>query len=66
MQHTESYNGRLNGQTSIEKVTGNIPDISELPDFGFFDLCCFRENAVLGETLHGRWLGVSHIVGPLM
>ena len=66
MQHTASYAGRLNGRTSIEKVTGDIPDIAELLDFGFYDRCWFRENAGLGETLHGRWLGVSHRVGPLM
>ena len=66
MQHTASYYGRLNVQTSIEKVTGEIPDIAELLDFGFYDCCWYRENSGLGKTLHGRWLGVSHRVGTLV
>ena len=54
MQHTASYSRRLNGQTSIEKVTDEIPDITELLDFGFYDRCWYRENAGLGEKFHGR------------
>ena len=56
MHHTASYAGRLNSRTSNEKVTGDIPDIVEFLDFGFYDRCWFQENAGLGETLHGRWL----------
>jgi len=66
MQHTASYSGRLKGKTPIEYVTGEKPDIGELLDFGFYDLCWYRENAGLGETQLGRWLGVSHRIGPLM
>ena len=66
MNHTASHSGHLNGRTPIEFVTGEIPEIGELLDFGFYDQCWYRENAGLGETLPGRWLGVSHRVGPLM
>ena len=41
-------------------------DISEYLDFGFYDWVWYRENAGLGETKMGRWLGVSHRVGTLM
>jgi hypothetical protein len=35
-------------------------------DFGFYDLVWFKENAGLGETQLGRFLGVDHAVGSLM
>jgi hypothetical protein len=35
-------------------------------DFGFYDHVSYKENAGLGATLIGRWLGVSHRVGGLM
>ena len=35
-------------------------------DFGFYDLAWFKENAGLGETQLGRFLGVNHVVGSLM
>ncbi len=41
-------------------------DISEYLDFGFYDWVWFRENAGLGETKLGRWMGVSHRIGTLM
>jgi hypothetical protein len=47
-------------------VTGESVDISEYLDFGFYDWIWYRDNAGLGETKLGRWLGVSHQVGPLM
>ena len=46
----------MNGQTSIEKVIYEIPDISELIYFGFYDRCWYWENSGLGETLRiGYW-----------
>ena len=39
MQHTVSYADRLNGPTSIQKVTVDIPDIAELLDFVFYGRC---------------------------
>ncbi len=52
------------GRTSIEIITGETPDITEHLDFGFYDWIYFRQNAGLGPTELGRWLGVSHRVGP--
>jgi hypothetical protein len=56
----------LNGRCPLAKVTGESVDITEYLDFGFYDWVWFKENAGLGETKVGRWLGVSHRVGPLM
>ena len=47
-------------------ITGESVDITEYLDFGFYDWIWFKDNAGLGETKMGRWLGVSHHVGPLM
>ena len=66
MQRTASDAGDLWGRTSLEKVTGETPEISEYVDFGFYDYCWYRENAGMGETKLGRWLGVSHKTGSLM
>ena len=66
MQNTASYSGQLDGKTPIQYITGEIPEIGELLDFGMYDRCWYRENAGLGETKLGRWLGVSEKVGPLM
>ena len=54
------------GRTAVEYVTRETPDISEYLDFSFYDLVTFRQNAGLGVTSLGRWLGVSHKVGQLM
>ena len=66
MHHTANYSVRLNVWISIEKVTGKIPDIAELLDFGFYDCYWYRKNAGLDKTLRGRCLSVSHRVGLLM
>ena len=41
-------------------------EISEYLDFSFYDWCWYNDNAGLGETKLGWWLGVSHRVGSLM
>ena len=41
-------------------------DISEYLDFGFYYWCWYHENAGLGLTKLGRWLGVAHKVEGLM
>ena len=56
----------LKGRTPLEQVTGDTMDISEYLDFGFYDWCWYHENAGLGPTKRGRWLGVAHRVGGLM
>ena len=66
MQHTASTSGDLSGQTALEQLTGETPEISEYLDFTFNDWCWYNDNAGLGETKLGHWLGVSHRVGSLM
>ena len=47
-------------------MTGEIVDISEYLNFGFYDRVWYHENSGLGERLHGRWLGVYQRIGSLM
>ena len=56
----------MNRRTPLEIITGETPDVSEDPDFGFYDRINYRTNAGLGQPEIGRWLGVSHRVGNLM
>jgi hypothetical protein len=56
----------LRGNCPFESISGETVDISEYLDFGFYDHVSYKENAGLGETSIGRWLGVSHRVGGLM
>ena len=63
---TSNSSRGLEGRCPLERVTGETVDISEYLDFGFYDWVWYRENAGLGETRLGRWLGVSHRVGTLM
>ena len=56
----------LKGRTPLERITGDTIDISEYLDFGFYDWCWYHEEAGLGPTKLGRWLGVAHRVGGLM
>ena len=66
MQCTASTSGDLSGRTALEQLTGETPEISEYLDFTFYDWGWYNDNAGLGETKLGRWLGVSHHVGSLM
>ena len=66
MQCTASNSGCLQGRTPLEQLTGETPNISEYLDFSFYDWCSYNDNASVGETKLGRWLGVSHHVGSLM
>ena len=63
---TSSNVNDLKGRTPLERVTGDTIDISEYLDFGFYDWCWYHENAGLGPTKLGRWLGMAHKVGALM
>jgi hypothetical protein len=44
----------------MEEVTGKTPDKSEYLDFTFYDWEWYKDNAVVGENLFWRWLGVTH------
>ena len=63
---TSSDAADLKGRTPLERITGDTVDISEYLDFSFYDWCWYHENAGLGPTKLGRWLGVAHKVGSLM
>ena len=54
------------GRTPFEIIIGETPDISEFFDFGFYDWVTFKSNGGVSGAEIGRWLGVSHLVGPLM
>ena len=56
----------LNGRTPFERVTGETPDISEYIQFRFYDFVWYKTNAGFDEIELGRWLGVSHRVGPTL
>ena len=45
----------------LEKITGEIVDITEYLDFAFWDLVWYSSNLKDWPCL-GRWLGVSHCV----
>ena len=61
-----SFASNLQGRKPLEALTSDTPDISQFLDFGFYDRVWFREDAVLGETKLGRFIGFSHSVGSLM
>ena len=56
----------LKGRTPLEQITRDTVDISEYLYFSFYDWCWYHDNAGLGPTKLGRWLGVVHKVGGLM
>ena len=66
IQRMASTSRHLNAGTPLKQLTGEMPDISEYLNFSFYDLCWSNDNAGLGETKLGRWLGVSHRVGSLI
>ena len=41
----------LDGQTPMEQITGETPDISEYLDFGFYDWVWYKDNVGLGDNL---------------
>ena len=66
MQLKSSTAGKLQGQTPLEFLTGETPDISEYLYFGWYGRVWYKEYAGLGETKLGRFLGPPHKVGSLM
>ena len=56
----------MDGGVPIQKITGEIEDISDYLDFGFYDQVWFHENAGLGKWGIGCWLGFLHRTGGAM
>ena len=65
MQITASFAADLQGRTPLEALAGETPNISKYLDF-FYYWVYFKEDAGLGDTKLGRFLGVSHHIGSLM
>ena len=63
---TTSSSKYARGRTPLEIISGETPDISEYLDFAFYDWVTYKSNAGVGSPDLGRWLGVSHRVGPIM
>ena len=64
MMHTSSSG--LDSSIPITKVTGETADILEHLVFRFYDKVWYRDNAGLGPTYPGRWLGVAETHGNLI
>ena len=66
MNVTVNYSKYSDGRVPLEIITGVTTDISEYLDFTIWGWVYFRTDGGLGVNEIGRWLGVSHRVGPLM
>src|SRR6056300_696374 len=66
MNVTINYSKYSDGRVPLEVITGITVDISEYLDFTIYGWVFFRTDVGLGTNEIGRWLGVSHRVGPLM
>ena len=66
MQITASFAADLHGRTLLEALNGETPDISLYLYFCFYVRVWFKEDAELGETKLGIFLGVSHHIGSLV
>ena len=55
------------GQTALERITGDTPDISEWIEFEFYDMVWYWDNQHDSkEPKIGRWLGIAHRVGSAL
>ena len=66
MQVTATDAAGLNGRTPLGVLTGETPDMSQHPDFGWCDWVWFEENEGLSPPDIGRFLGVAHASSLLM
>lgn len=53
-------------RTPIKRISGDTPDITEYIDFSFYNLVTYKNNPGVHSPEIGRWLGVSHRIGPEM
>ena len=63
---THSSAGKLKGVVPLTEVTGDISDISEYLDFGFYEKIWFKDNTGVSPFETGHWLGFLHCTGRLM
>ena len=62
LQLTASIEGKLQGRSPLELLTGETPHISEYLYFGLYDRVWYKEDSGHGDTKLGRFLGPSHKV----
>ncbi|KAI2511697.1 hypothetical protein MHU86_2763 [Fragilaria crotonensis] len=67
LQHTESHLEQFEGtQRPMPTRANHWRNSRYLGVLGLYNWVWYHENAGLGETKVGRWLGVSHRIGTLM
>eukprot|EP00980_Cylindrotheca_fusiformis_P015021 scaffold4134_cov74-Cylindrotheca_fusiformis.AAC.3 len=66
MQLTATNAAGLNGRAPRERLTGEMPDISQYLDFGWYDWVWYKEAAGLDVPQIGRFLGIAHASTNLM
>ena len=66
VQLTATHAGRLQGQTSLELMTGETPYISDYLYFVWYGRAWFKNDAGLRDTQIGQFLGTLHKVGSFM
>ena len=64
--HSRTYNHKTH-RTRLERLTGDMPGISEWLEFDIYDQVWFWDSPGKEENPHpDRWLGVSHRVGSAL
>ena len=66
IQLTASNAASLNGQTPLEVVTSETPDISQYLDFSWYDWVWYKENAGRDLPRLGWFLGIANSASNLM
>ena len=66
MSLTHYSENSVNGGIILKNVTVQTVDLSEYPDFSFYDKVWFKDNYSLSLIEPGRWLWISHRKGSLM
>ena len=61
-----TYNAKTQ-RIGLERLTGDMPDISEWLDFDMYNQIWFWDSPGKEENPRpGRWLGISHHIGPML
>jgi len=66
MQLTATRAAGLDGETPLGHMLGDIVDISQYLDFGWYDWVWYKENAGLSVPKLGRFLGVADSASNVM
>lgn len=66
MQLTATNAAGLQGITPLGNMLGEVPDISQYLDFGWYDWVWHKENAGLAIPKIGRFMGIADSAGNIM